>query len=114
MEKEYTMKLDLPEPIASYLAADKTNDGPLLARCFTPDARVHDEAHDYQGLAAILAWKQESSAKYQYAVEPLTISTAGRSVTLHARLTGSFPGSPAELDYLFTLSGDKIAVLEIK
>lgn len=108
------MELTLPEPVAAYLAADKANDSAMLARCFTPDARVHDEARDYLGLAAIQAWKRESSAKYQYAVEPLTISSAGQSVTLHARLTGTFPGSPAELDYLFTLAGDKIAALEIK
>ena len=108
------MKLTLPEPVAAYLAADKANDSAMLALCFTADARVHDEARDYLGLAAIQAWKQESQAKYQYAVEPLTVSSAGRSVTLHARLTGSFPGSPAELDYAFTLLGGKIAVLEIK
>lgn len=108
------MKLDLPEPVAAYLAADKANDSAMLALCFTTDARVHDEAHDYQGQAAIQAWKQESQAKYQYTVQPLTTSTAGQSVMLHARLTGSFPGSPTELDYLFTLSGDKIAALEIK
>ena len=108
------MNLTLPEPVAAYLAADKANDSALLALCFTADAHVHDEAHDYRGTAAILAWKQESSANYRYAVEPLTVSSAGQNVALHARLTGSFPGSPTELDYLFTLSGDKIAELEIK
>ena len=29
------------------------------------------------------------------------------------RLTGNFPGSPIELDFAFTLDGDKIASLEI-
>lgn len=30
-----------------------------------------------------------------------------------AHLTGNFPGSPVDLRYAFTLSGDKIARLEI-
>jgi hypothetical protein len=34
-------------------------------------------------------------------------------VTVRARLTGEFPGSPLELDHIFKLSGDKIASLEI-
>ena len=29
------------------------------------------------------------------------------------RLTGNFPGSPIELEFVFTLDGDKIAALEI-
>ena len=29
------------------------------------------------------------------------------------RLTGNFPGSPIELEFVFTLAGDKIVSLEI-
>jgi hypothetical protein len=30
------------------------------------------------------------------------------------RLTGSFPGSPAEMEYLFTLRGELISRLDIE
>jgi hypothetical protein len=40
--------------------------------------------------------------------------THGNEVTVRARLTGKFPGSPVELDHIFKLSNDKIASLEIR
>jgi hypothetical protein len=108
------MTVELPGPVAAYLAADKANDLDLVARCFADDALVHDEDHDYRGLEAIKAWKREATAKYQYVVEPLNVSVNGETVDLRARLTGNFPGSPVEVDYTFTLANDKITLLEIR
>jgi SnoaL-like domain len=108
------MTVELPGAVAAYLAADKANDPDLVARCFADDASVHDEDHDYRGLDAIKAWKREATAKYQYVVEPLDVSVKDETVELRARLTGNFPGSPAELDYTFTLANDKITSLEIR
>ncbi len=61
----------------------------------------------------IKAWKQASQAKYQYSIEPLSSSQEGQTVTLLARLSGNFPGSPVELTYTFVLDNGKIASLEI-
>jgi hypothetical protein len=108
------MNTGLPEPIKIYLAADRAQDTEMLALCFADDARVRDEEQDYHGLQAIRAWQQEAQAKYKYTVEPLEFAVEDNSVTLHARLTGNFPGSPVELDYLFTLDGNRITELEIK
>jgi hypothetical protein len=47
-------------------------------------------------------------------VAPDQRSNAWRQVTVRARLTGEFPGSPIELDHIFTLSNGKIASLEIR
>ncbi|MNN80064.1 hypothetical protein D3C81_1967610 [compost metagenome] len=85
----------------------------MLERCFATDATVRDESHTYKGLAAIKAWKQASQAKYQYSIEPLSSSQEGQTVTLLARLSGNFPGSPVELTYTFVLDNGKIASLEI-
>jgi hypothetical protein len=103
----------LPRAIATYLGAEKSRDGGVLADCFTVDAHVHDESHDYHGLDAIRSWKREAQAKYNYTVEPLDATTVGNTVTVNARLTGDFPGSPIELDYVFTLENGKIASLAI-
>jgi ketosteroid isomerase-like protein len=108
------MTLELPDPIAAYLAADKAKDLDLIARCFADDALVHDENHDYCGIDAIKAWKREADAKYRYVVEPLNASVSEDTVKLRARLTGDFPGSPIEVDYTFKLAGDKITDLEIQ
>jgi hypothetical protein len=40
-------------------------------------------------------------------------AVSGQTVKLRSRLTGTFPGSPVELDYTFTLADGKIAALEI-
>jgi hypothetical protein len=108
------MKIELPEPLASYLAGEKDTDTEMLERCFATDATVRDEGHTYKGLDAIKAWKQASQAKYQYSIEPLSRSQDGQTVTLLARLSGNFPGSPVELTYTFVLDDGKIASLEIR
>ena len=75
---------------------------------------MHDENQEYEGLEAIRSWKAQSTAKYRYTVEPLRAAVTERNVKLHARLTGDFPGSPAELDYTFVLADGKIASLDIR
>ena len=67
-----TERLNLPEPIAAYFGADK-QDSEAIARCFTKDAVVKDEGHTYTGIMAIKQWKTESSTKYTYTSEPLTL-----------------------------------------
>ncbi len=107
------MLLKLPQPVVHYLAADKAHDTGMFALCFTDDALVHDEVRDYRGIDAITAWKKETQTKYKYVIKPLDASVSENAVKLRARLTGDFPGSPADLDFTFTLANDKIASLEI-
>jgi hypothetical protein len=47
-------------------------------------------------------------------MDALDASIIGDAVRLRAKVTGSFPGSPVELDYLFMLANDKIASLKIE
>jgi hypothetical protein len=96
------------------VAAVKAQDADMLTLCFAEDALVHDEGHDYRGLDAIKSWKRETDAKYRYVMEPLDASVSESIVKLRARLTGDFPGSPVELDYVFALANDKITSLEIQ
>lgn len=108
------MALDMPEPVAEYLAAEKAKDADALSRCFAEDGTVHDEGQDYQGRDSIRQWKQAADAKYRYVFQSINVQTFGDLVTVRARLSGDFPGSPVELDHIFKLSGDKIACLEIR
>src|SRR5258708_7343517 len=52
--------------------------------------------------------------KYRYVLQTINAQTCGDKVTVHARLTGQFLGSPIELDHIFKLSNNKIASLEIR
>jgi len=103
---------DLPAPVAAYFAADMTG-AEAVAQCFTDGAVVIDERQEYRGRTAIARWKAEVSAKFRYSVEPLGVHVSGDQATVTGRVTGDFPGSPVELQYHFTLDGDKIARLEI-
>lgn len=105
-------KLNLPEPIAAYFAADK-RDGEAIARCFTENGVVTDEGHTYRGRSAIQQWKADASAKYDYICEPFASEGRDGQTIVTSRLTGNFPGSPVNLRFVFKLEGEQIAALEI-
>src|SRR3984893_3309648 len=108
------MALDVPGPIAAYLAAEEAKDADALPSCFTEDGTVHGERQNYHGRDSIRQWKQEADAKYRYVLQRINVQAHGHMVTVSARLPGEFSGSPVELDHIFKLSNDKISSLEIR
>ena len=106
------MTAKLPQPITNYFTADAA-DGAAVVHCFTDNAVVKDEGHTHVGHAAIQRWKESASAKYDYTCQPLSSEQLDGKVVVTCRLTGNFPGSPADLRYRFELDGDRIASLEI-
>ena len=104
--------LDLPAPVAAYFVADATG-AEAVAECFADGAVVIDERQEYRGRTAIARWKAEASAKFRYTVDRLSAHVSVDQTTVTGRVTGDFPGSPVDLQYRFTLEGDKIARLEI-
>ena len=104
---------NLPRPIALYVEAENTGDPNLLDQCFAENSTVRDENETYKGLASIKKWKAETKREYQHTVDPLRIVEKEGKFVLTNKLTGNFPGSPIELDFVFTLAGNKIALLEI-
>jgi ketosteroid isomerase-like protein len=108
------MPVDLPTPIASYIVAENSGDTEALAECFAEDAVVRDEGQTIQGLAAIKQWKAETGKKYRHTIEPLASAEKDGKTIVTNRLTGNFPGSPIELEFVFTLAGNKIVSLEIR
>ena len=107
------MDVNLPGPIATYVAAENSGDVEALAQCFAEDAIVRDEGQTIEGLTAIKQWKAETKKKYQHTIEPLASAQKGDKFIVTNRLTGNFPGSPIDLEFVFTLVADKIASLEI-
>jgi len=105
-------KLNLPEPIAAYFDADQ-RDGEAVAHCFTERAMVEDEGQSHSGHAAIKAWKTAASRKYSYTSEPVSQAQKDGRTIVKTRLTGNFPGSPVDLQFIFRLERGKIAHLEI-
>jgi hypothetical protein len=108
------MSIDLPTPIAKYIAAENRGDAQAMAQCFAEDAVVRDEKQTMHGVAAIVQWKAETTKKYQHNVVPIASVRKGAKTIVTNRLTGNFPGSPIELQFIFELDGDKIGSLEIR
>ena len=104
----------LPKPIAFYVAAENSGDANLLDQCFAENAVVKDEGQTIEGLAAIKMWKAETKKKYQHTIEPLACTQKDGKTVVTNRLTGNFPGSPIELEFVFALDGNKIASLKIR
>ena len=107
------MTAKLPRVLADYFAATNAHDVGAMIAAFTEHATVHDEGRDYVGVSAIRAWMKETIEKYDYKVEPIESSQNGSSAVVLVSLRGKFPGSPITLQYAFTFSGERVALLEI-
>ncbi|MEW4453015.1 nuclear transport factor 2 family protein [Bremerella sp. JC817] len=106
------MTATLPQPIKNYFTAD-ASDGATIVNCFTDNAVVKDEGQTHIGPEAIQQWKENASAKYDYTCQPLSSEQQDGKVVVTCRLTGNFPGSPADLRFRFELEGDRITSLDI-
>ncbi len=106
------MSFDLLAPILAYFEAGKV-DGEALARCFTATAVVRDEGHTYDGVEEVKRWKTDVASKYAYVCEPFAFEPKDGKAVVTSRLTGNFPGSPVDLQFVFRLEGNQIASLEI-
>jgi ketosteroid isomerase-like protein len=108
------MSIDLPSPLATYLEAVNRGDAEHVAKYFAEHAVVRDEGQTIEGLAAIKEWMTRTKKKYKHTIEPLKSAQKDDTIIVTNRLTGNFPGSPIDLQFIFGLDGDKIASLEIR
>jgi ketosteroid isomerase-like protein len=107
------MTSTLPSILQTYFDAQNAHDADLLVDCFTPDAKVRDEGEDIVGHAAIRAWKKKVSDKYHITITPLRHWQENGHDLVSANVEGTFPGSPIEFTYRFTLKNDLIAALMV-
>jgi hypothetical protein len=108
------MRLQLPQPLADYFAAENADDADALARCFADNAVVRDEGRTIEGTAAIKRWMEEAKQKYRHTVEPLGFVHRDGKVVVTSKVSGNFPNSPVKLEQSFGLAGGKITSLEIR
>jgi hypothetical protein len=107
------MTVQLPKNIEAYFEADREGGPDAVAATFVEEAVVRDEGKTHRGRDAIRRWKAATTQKFAYTVEPFSIATEGGKTQVKSRVSGDFPGSPVELQYVFVVAGDKIAELEI-
>ena len=107
------MPLNLPPAVLAYFNAANDGNAEGVALCFAEDAVVRDEGRDMRGRAAILAWTQETHAKYAPVTTPLEANSPSGQLIVVAQVAGTFPGSPLPLRFHFTLGDGGISALEI-
>ena len=104
----------LAPAIAAYIAAANARDTSTVASFFAEDANVFDEGQHRIGTQAIAQWMQDTARRYQPKVEVLDVQQRTGKVLVHNLISGTFPGSPLELRYMFCLNEQgKIARLDI-
>jgi hypothetical protein len=107
------MSLELPMPISNYIEAVNTQDVDAMLAAFSHEATVRDEGRERIGRAAIYEWIEETTRKYGITLTIRGVDNSGGNTVVTAQISGTFPGSPIELRYHFTVTGEKIARLEI-
>ena len=107
------MPIDLPRPIADYVAANARLDIDAMLKPFTPDAIVVDNGKRYQGTAQIRTLFEREVIPVAAIFTPDMVRTEGDRVIVEGPVHGSFNGRPIGFTYDFALTGDAIAALEI-
>lgn len=104
----------LPATIRDFLAAQTARDAGAAVRAFTAAAVVVDEGRTFRGTAEILRFLRDAGSEFTYTTQLIGAQRIdeARWVAVN-RLEGDFPGGVAELDFRFTLDGDRVTELVI-
>lgn len=107
------MPTETPAPIRAYFEAVEGGRTEDIAAAFAPDGEVRDERQVHRGREAIMAWAADTLQRYQMRNEILSEHQDAGAHVVVARVTGTFPGSPLDFTYRFTLGAEGIQALEI-
>jgi hypothetical protein len=107
------MSTTLPAPLQRYFDAKNRHDIDGMLAGFGEAATVRDEGHVHAGRAAIRRWMEETTRKYRPTAEVAGVTTEGETVRAAVRVSGTFPGSPVALSFVFATDGERITRLEI-
>jgi hypothetical protein len=107
------MPISLPPVIQRYVDASNAHDVKSILACFEDDAVVRDENETRHGKIEIERWASETTDKYKFHFEPLSVGDRNNETVVTMEVSGSFPGSPIALDYHFIVTNKKISSLFI-
>ena len=107
------MSLELPSPIATYVAANARLDAAGMLQPFAAEAIVRDNGAVLRGHAEIRSLLEEAVVAAKAIFTPDTVRHEAGQVVVEGPAHGDFKGSPIRFTYRFTLENDAIKVLEI-
>jgi hypothetical protein len=94
---------DPTELVDRYFRLAPQRDSDAYLAQFASDAVAEDEGHEYHGIEAIRAWRNEVPL-VSYTVGEVEVAD-GEHVA-RAEIAGDFPGSPVTLAFHFTFTDD--------
>ena len=107
------MPIDLPKPIADFVAANARLDLDGMVKPFAPDAIILDNGKRFEGHASVRALFEHEVVPVKAIFTPETVRHEAGRVVLEGPAHGEFPGSPLRFTYDFALENDAIEALEI-
>jgi len=107
------MTLELPSPIAAYVAANARLDVDGMLNPFSRDAVLFADGSRHVGYAGMRALFEEAVIPVKAIFTPDTIRHENGQVVVEGPAHGQFKGSPIRFTYRFDLDGDLIKTLEI-
>ncbi len=105
--------MKLPENIEGFIKAQNELDSIAFANYFKEHATVSDEGSSYSGREEIKQWIQAATEKYNMQLTPIDFTQTGSKGKLAVAVSGTFPGSPAVMNYHLELDGFSIDSLKI-
>lgn len=107
------MSLELPSPIAAYVAANARLDVDGMLRPFTADAVLRDNGAVLRGQPELRRLFEEAVVAVKAIFTPDALRHEEGHVVVEGPAHGDFKGSPIRFTYRFTLENDAITALEI-
>ena len=107
------MTIELPKPIADYVAANARLDVAGMMQPFAPDAVVLDNGKLVDGRDELRRLFETEVVPVRAIFTPDTVRYEQDRVIVEGPAYGDFPGSPIRFTYVFKLENDSIKTLEI-
>ncbi len=108
------MKISPPPVLSEYFGCVNEGRTDAAAACFASDALFHDEHNDHRGFEAVRTWIEDTTLKYRPQTAVDHIEAGEDAFASTGTVSGTFPGSPVQLHYTFTVRDGKITQLIIQ
>ncbi|MCD2187346.1 nuclear transport factor 2 family protein [Actinomycetospora soli] len=116
MDDDASTTAQLPATITTFLDAQVARDETRALPLLTEDAVIVDVADGgevFSGPDGLRRFLVEAGTEFTYTTELTGVTRDGDIWVVGHHLEGDFPGGEADLDYRFTLAGDRIARLDV-
>lgn len=105
--------MKLPNVVEELIKAQNNFDSVAYANLFSETSIVHDEGATHTGRKEIQKWIAEANEKYNSVMQAVEYTEKGDNSILSAKVSGTFPGSPAVLKYHFNINDGLIQSLKV-